>query len=113
MRAAWRNPRTVLVGVFVLGIALAEGAANDWVALALTTGYGTTATGQVRIVVRRSGRKVRVAYGTLESGAVRGPMLLAKGPSRRGAYRVAVTYRGDADHLPATRTVRFRIGGRG
>lgn len=42
MRAAWRNPRTVLVGVFVLGIALAEGAANDWVALALTTGYGTT-----------------------------------------------------------------------
>lgn len=42
MRTAWRTPRTVLVGVFVLGIALAEGAANDWVALALTTGYGTT-----------------------------------------------------------------------
>ncbi|HST71472.1 MAG TPA: MFS transporter [Kocuria rosea] len=42
MRAAWRDPRTVLIGVFTLGVALAEGAANDWVALALTTGYGTS-----------------------------------------------------------------------
>ncbi|KAA9395241.1 MFS transporter [Kocuria coralli] len=40
MRAAWRDPRTVLVGIFVLGMALTEGAANDWVALALTDGYG-------------------------------------------------------------------------
>ena len=67
----------------------------------------------MRIVVRRSGRKVRVADGTLDRGAVQGQVPLAKGPSRTGRYRVAVTYRGDADHLPATRTVRFRIGGRG
>lgn len=37
---AWKDPRTVLVGIFVLGMALTEGAANDWVALALTEGYG-------------------------------------------------------------------------
>lgn len=40
IRDAWRDPRTVLVGIFVLGMALTEGAANDWVALALTDGYG-------------------------------------------------------------------------
>ncbi|MET0979307.1 MAG: MFS transporter [Paeniglutamicibacter terrestris] len=37
---AWREPRTVLLGVLVLGMALAEGAAGDWVALALADGYG-------------------------------------------------------------------------
>lgn len=74
--------------------------------------YGTTPSGRVRIVVRRSGRTVRTARGTLEGGAVGGRLFLDPGPSRRGAYRVEVTYRGDADHLAATRSVRFRIGGR-
>lgn len=37
---AWRDRRTLLLGVMVLGLALAEGAAGDWVALALTDGYG-------------------------------------------------------------------------
>jgi len=39
---AWREPQTILLGVLVLGMALAEGAAGDWVALALADGYGTT-----------------------------------------------------------------------
>lgn len=44
--AAWRDPRTLLIGVLVLGLALAEGAAGDWVALALADGYGSSnATG--------------------------------------------------------------------
>ncbi|NYE95347.1 fucose permease [Psychromicrobium silvestre] len=38
--AAWREPRTLLIGVLVLGLALAEGAAGDWVPLALADGYG-------------------------------------------------------------------------
>jgi fucose permease len=37
--AAWREPRTVLVGVLVLTFAFAEGSANDWLALALVDGY--------------------------------------------------------------------------
>ncbi|MGG5170911.1 MFS transporter [Pseudarthrobacter sp. J1738] len=37
---AWRDKRTLLLGVLVLGLALAEGAAGDWVALALADGYG-------------------------------------------------------------------------
>ncbi|MGG5752995.1 MFS transporter [Zafaria sp. Z1313] len=41
MGRAWREGRTVLLGIMVLGMALAEGAAGDWVALALADGYGT------------------------------------------------------------------------
>ena len=37
---AWRDPRTLLLGFMVLGLALAEGAAGDWVALALADGHG-------------------------------------------------------------------------
>ncbi|MFC8040124.1 MFS transporter [Paenarthrobacter sp. NPDC057355] len=37
---AWRDRRTLLIGVLVLGLALAEGAAGDWVALALADGHG-------------------------------------------------------------------------
>ncbi|EMY32716.1 inner membrane protein YbjJ [Arthrobacter crystallopoietes BAB-32] len=46
--AAWREPRTVLIGVVVLGAALTEGAANDWIAQAAVAGLGATeATGAV------------------------------------------------------------------
>jgi MFS family permease len=37
---AWHDKRTLLLGVMVLGLALAEGAAGDWVALALADGHG-------------------------------------------------------------------------
>lgn len=39
---AWREPRTLAIGFLVLAFALAEGVANDWVALALVDGYGAT-----------------------------------------------------------------------
>jgi hypothetical protein len=41
LKKAWTEPQTVLLGVLVLGMALAEGAAGDWVAMALVDGYGT------------------------------------------------------------------------
>ncbi|GGH60835.1 MFS transporter [Rothia aerolata] len=44
VRDAWRDKHTILIGLFVLGMALAEGSANDWVALALTDDYGTNKT---------------------------------------------------------------------
>lgn len=37
--SAWREPRTLAVGLMVLAFALTEGAANDWLALALIDGY--------------------------------------------------------------------------
>jgi len=39
-RAIWRDPRTVLIGVIVLGMAFAEGSSNDWLALALVDERG-------------------------------------------------------------------------
>ncbi|MHA7247802.1 MFS transporter [Arthrobacter tecti] len=40
--AAWKEPRTLLIGLVVLGAALTEGAANDWVAKASVDGLGTS-----------------------------------------------------------------------
>ena len=38
--AAWREPRTVLVGLLVLAFAFTEGSAYDWIAVALVDGHG-------------------------------------------------------------------------
>ena len=37
--SAWREPRTLLIGVVVLVAAMTEGTANDWVSVALVEGY--------------------------------------------------------------------------
>lgn len=37
--AAWLEPRTLLIGVMMLSLALTEGSANDWLAVALIDGY--------------------------------------------------------------------------
>ena len=42
LRAAWREPRTLLVGLLVLCFAFTEGTANDWLAVALVDGHGTS-----------------------------------------------------------------------
>jgi fucose permease len=39
---AWREPRTLLIGVLVLCFAFIEGTANDWLAVALVDGHGTS-----------------------------------------------------------------------
>jgi predicted MFS family arabinose efflux permease len=41
---AWREPRTLVVGLMVLAFAFTEGSANDWIALAMVDGYGTGET---------------------------------------------------------------------
>ncbi|MCC2336709.1 MFS transporter [Cellulomonas wangsupingiae] len=38
---AWLEPRTLLIGLVALAAALTEGAANDWVSLAVVDGFGT------------------------------------------------------------------------
>ena len=38
---AWTERRTLLIGLVVLAAALTEGAANDWVSLAVVDGFGT------------------------------------------------------------------------
>jgi predicted MFS family arabinose efflux permease len=39
---AWREPRTLVIGLFVLAFAFAEGTGNDWIGIALIDGYGTS-----------------------------------------------------------------------
>jgi len=41
----WRDPRTIVIGLIVLGTAFAEGSANDWLALAMVDGHGISRAG--------------------------------------------------------------------
>ncbi len=41
---AWKEPRVILIGLFVMLIAFAEGSAVDWIGLGLIDGHGTAAT---------------------------------------------------------------------
>ena len=41
--AAWLEPRTLMIGLMVLALALTEGTANDWLAVALVDGYDVEA----------------------------------------------------------------------
>jgi MFS family permease len=41
---AWREPRTLVVGLMVLAFAFTEGSANDWIAIAMVDGHGTSET---------------------------------------------------------------------
>ena len=55
MRRAWTEPRTLAIGLMVLSMALTEGVANDWLAVALVDGYrpGVARREWVRAVRRR------------------------------------------------------------
>ena len=39
---AWREPRTLLIGVVIMAASLSEGSANDWLAVAVVDGFGRT-----------------------------------------------------------------------
>jgi MFS family permease len=41
-RGAWLEPRTLVIGLMVLALALTEGTANDWLAVALVDGHATS-----------------------------------------------------------------------
>jgi MFS family permease len=41
-RGAWLEPRTLVIGLMVLALAMTEGTANDWLAVALVDGHRTS-----------------------------------------------------------------------
>ncbi|BDV29391.1 MFS transporter [Microbacterium terricola] len=50
--AVWRDPRTWAIGAIMLGMAFAEGSANDWLTIAVVDGHGETeAMGAVALTV--------------------------------------------------------------
>jgi MFS family permease len=65
---AWREPRTLLIGMMVFALAVTEGSANDWLAVALIDGY------DVAHWVGVAGFGLFVAAMT--TGRVVGPVLL-------------------------------------
>ena len=96
LAAAWREPRTLVLGILVLGMALAEGAAGDWVALALSDGYGSANTVgalgygvfvSAMTVARLLGGRVLDAFGRVlvmrvsAALALAGLLLFVYGPS--------------------------------
>src|SRR5690606_39632814 len=36
----WKDPSTLMIGVIVMGMAFAEGSANDWLSLVMVEGHG-------------------------------------------------------------------------
>ncbi|WP_432563099.1 MFS transporter [Kineococcus sp. SYSU DK003] len=72
---AWREPRTLLIGVMVLGMAFVEGTANDWLAVGLVDGY------DVSHEVGVAGFAVFVTAMTV--GRLLGPVVLARMPRVR------------------------------
>jgi predicted MFS family arabinose efflux permease len=67
LAAAWREPRTLVVGLVVMAFALAEGIANDWIALALVDGYGA---GEALAAVGYATFVSAMTVGRLYGGAV-------------------------------------------
>ena len=40
--AVWKEPRTIMIGIIVLGMAFVEGSANDWLPLIMVDGYNVS-----------------------------------------------------------------------
>ena len=104
---AWREPRTLAIGLLVFAFALCEGIANDWLALSLVDGYGAgeavgaagfaafvTAMTLGRLVggsfVERYGRVpvLRVTAGLVAAGA----LAVVTAPGLPGALAGAVLW---------------------
>lgn len=90
----WREPRTLLIGIFILMFAFAEGTGNDWISVALVGNYrATPAAGAAGVAVFLAamtagrwfgpsviGRWGRVrAVGTLGLVAIAGVVLFCAG----------------------------------
>jgi fucose permease len=80
----WRDPRTILIGLIVLGMAFTEGSANDWLALAMVDGHDVTKANGALIfgvfvtamtVGRLAGVKVLERFGRVP--VLRGTAILA------------------------------------
>ncbi len=61
---AWREPRTYVIGVVMLGMSFAEGGANDWLTLAVVDGHdGSPALGAAALAVLSSAMTVVRMFG--------------------------------------------------
>lgn len=62
---AWREPRTLVIGVLVLTMAFAEGTGNDWIGVATIDGYGVSAaTGSIALACFVAAMTIGRWFGT-------------------------------------------------
>src|SRR5690606_6298937 len=94
--AAWREPRTLVIGVIVMTGVLAEGSANNWLTVAVVDGFRATEavaavvlgvfTGSMTLA-RLAGTRVIDVYGRVRvlvassAASLVGVLLFALGPS--------------------------------
>ncbi|MER7797164.1 MFS transporter [Microbacterium sp. NPDC096154] len=90
--SAWREPRTYLLGVIMLGMSFAEGAANDWLALGVVEGHGgEEALGAVGLTIFSVAMTtVRVLGGPLVDRFGRVTMLRALAVSAAGGLTLFI-----------------------
>jgi predicted MFS family arabinose efflux permease len=83
--AVWTDRRVILIGVVVLGMAFAEGSANDWLSLAMVDGHGLDNPGGAAVL--------GVFLAAMTIGRIAGTPLLdrfGRVPVLRGAAVLAV-----------------------
>lgn len=136
----WRDRRLVLIGVIVLAMAFAEGAANDWLPLLMVDGYEVSATaGSLAFLVfassmtlgRFAGGPVLERFGrvrTVRASAVVAALglavvVVAPSPAMAGAatvlwglgaslgFPVTVSVAGDHPHDAAARVAAVSTAG--
>ena len=99
---AWLEPRTLLIGVMVLALAMTEGTANDWLAVALVDGHDVShAVGvagfAVFVLAMTAGRfagtglidrfgRVAVLWGTMALAGAGRPADRPRPSSRRSSW---------------------------
>jgi MFS family permease len=94
--AVWRQPSTLLIGVIVLGMALAEGSANDWLPLAMIDGHGLENDGGSAVLT--------VFLAAMTAGRVAGSPLIdrfGRVPVLRASAAVAVVGLGMLIFVPS------------
>jgi MFS family permease len=104
---AWRERRTLLIGVFVLALAFAEGSGNDWISLAMIDGHqAPPAVGTLAFAVflaamtagRWFGPQMLDAHGritvlrTTLMVAIAGLLMFTLGPSTEVAFGGALLW---------------------
>lgn len=81
----WRQRRVLLIGLIVLGMAFAEGSANDWLSLAMVDGHGLDNAGGAAVL--------SVFLAAMTAGRIGGVVLLnrfGRVPVLRGSAALAV-----------------------
>lgn len=66
--AVWKDSRTVLIGLIVLGMAFTEGSANDWLTLASVNGHGLSESGGALVLA--------LFLGSMTAGRIAGVKVL-------------------------------------